>query len=390
MTDSNRRRRFVPEFGHQNLGATLRRGRADGRELRADRAVPRARPRRPDGRRPERRALPARTERGRAARVPRVRRGRRLRRRPRRPSGPPTATSTRASAGSRSASSARATCPTSTSCRCGTGAGMEREVDVNGVRARLHPAATASGWACEHVGTLRVTITRGRPAAGRPARRRRLPRDPDPGRARERTRCARRCSPAARLPGATCSRVGLTYLFERTTADAPFRRDRQTGSPLLELASNRARRRSAARPPDLRARGALVRRGRLGAPGGRRAATPELDRLAGVRGPLAFDSSGRFHNRAALPGVQRLRSQRRDRVGGHLGAPVCAAPVDLLVGTDGRSSVSRLRLEPAPQARAPHHGAAELARGRDRAAARWRRTARSTLGAARARAAASG
>ena len=32
--------------------------------------------------------------------------------------------------------------------------------------------------------------------------------------------------------------MALTYLFERTTADAPFRRDRQAGSPLLELARN--------------------------------------------------------------------------------------------------------------------------------------------------------
>ena len=44
---------------------------------------------------------------------------------------------------------------------------------------------------------------------------------------------------AQALGGRDLSRVGLTYLFERTTADDPFRRDRQTGSPLLELAKNR-------------------------------------------------------------------------------------------------------------------------------------------------------
>ncbi len=33
--------------------------------------------------------------------------------------------------------------------------------------------------------------------------------------------------------------MGLTYVFERTTGDQPRRRDRHTGSPLIELLPNR-------------------------------------------------------------------------------------------------------------------------------------------------------
>ncbi len=106
-------------------------------------------------------------------------------------------------AGSRSASSARATCPTSTCTPRGTGAGSRREVEVNGVRATLGPGRNRVRLDARGRGQAARDDHRRRPAAGRPARQRRLPRDPDPGRAGAPARCARRCSPGARWPAAT-------------------------------------------------------------------------------------------------------------------------------------------------------------------------------------------
>ena len=100
---------------------------------------------------------------------------------------------------------------------------------------------------------------------------------------------------AQALGGRDLSRVGLTYLFERTTADDPYRRDKQTGSPLLELAKNRADAEdqldrvvfAPARAPTTSS--AWV-------DPSVDAADSALDRLAGWRGPERFDSSGRFHD----------------------------------------------------------------------------------------------
>ena len=97
------------------------------------------------------------------------------------------------------------------------------------------------------------------------------------------------------LRGRDLERTGLTWLFERSTGDSPFRRDRQTGSPLLELASNR-------RDPEKQLDRVVL------SPAERSyevrawvhpdvdAPDSELDRLAGVRGALVAESSGRFHD----------------------------------------------------------------------------------------------
>ena len=247
--------------------------------------------------------------------------------------------------------------------------GREREVEVGGVRATLHAGRNRIRLGLEKVSSLRVTITRvdqppGDLRGGGGFREIRIPGVSVKSSLRPPVLAGRA------LAGRDLSRVGLTYLFERTTADAPFRRDRHTGSPLLELASNR--------------RDTESRLDRLiFAPAPRRydvdawmypavdARDRELDRLAGVSGPRLIRLVGALPQRAALPGVQRIRPEWADCLGGHLGASVSTAPVDLLVGTTAARAV-------APPDRAGGAGAppqqcpVELARGDVRAAPSWR------------------
>ena len=157
---------------------------------------------------------------------------------------------------------------------------------------------------------------------------------------------------AQALGGRDLSRVGLTYLFERTTADDPYRRDKQTGSPLLELAKNRA---------DAEDQIDRV----VFAPGARsydvsawvnpsvNAADSTLDRLAGWRGPERFDSSGRYHD---LPRHRASRAFDDDPSTSWLGIwarPVAQYP--WISWTTARpTTIRRLHIEaPAEPARHP-------------------------------------
>jgi hypothetical protein len=100
---------------------------------------------------------------------------------------------------------------------------------------------------------------------------------------------------AKALAGRNLSRVGLTYLFERTTGDQPFQRDRYTASPMLDQLEDRG---DAER---------VIKR-LVFAPAARSYAvdawvhpavtTPDstLDRLAGAQRGARFESSSRFHN----------------------------------------------------------------------------------------------
>jgi arabinofuranan 3-O-arabinosyltransferase len=172
--------------------------------------------------------------------------------------------------------------------------GIETEVEIGGKRAELGPGVNRVRLGLEDVRSLRIRITGVRQPPGDLRgnggfREIRIPgvsvRQP-----------LRPPVVAARaLAGRDLSRVALTYLFERTTADAPFRRDRQAGSPLLELARNR-------RDPEKQLDRLVF------APAARSysveawvapsvdAPDSELDRLAAVDGLFEFDSSGRFHN----------------------------------------------------------------------------------------------
>ena len=116
--------------------------------------------------------------------------------------------------------------------------GVEREVEVNGVQAKLGPGVTRVTLDRRPISTLRVRLTRVdqpdiEPKGSGGFREIRIP--------GVRLRQALRppVLTAQALAGRDLSRTDLTYLFERTTGDQPRRRDRHTGSPLLEMLPNR-------------------------------------------------------------------------------------------------------------------------------------------------------
>jgi arabinofuranan 3-O-arabinosyltransferase len=222
--------------------------------------------------------------------------------------------------------------------------GVEKAVDVNGVRADLRPGMNRIRTGLEDVSRLRVTITEvdqpgGNLRGGGGFREIRIPG------LRVRQWLRPPIVAGRALAGRDLRRVALTYLFERTTADDPFRRDRQTGSPQLELASNRE-------DPERQIERVVF------APAARRysadawvypavdARDSELDRLAGLRGPVRFDSSGRFKNQP------RYRASKAfDGRGGTAWIGIWARPSTShpwISWTSRRAmTVSRLRLAPA-------------------------------------------
>ena len=245
--------------------------------------------------------------------------------------------------------------------------GQVTEVDINGKRAKVHLGWNRIPVDLKDVASVRITLVGVR-----------QPQDTDlrgnggmreiriPG-VRVRQSLRPPVLSAQALGGRDLSHLGLTYLFERTTADDPFRRDRQTGSPALELAKNRVD------PEDEIDRVVF-------APAARAyelsawvhpavdASDSSLDRLAGLRGRGRVRLVGPLPRSAALPRLERLRRRSADRLARHLGAPGCALPVDLL---DGPASGERVAAAPRaarPADQAAHEGPAELA-GRQHAAA---------------------
>ena len=176
--------------------------------------------------------------------------------------------------------------------------GIETEVDVGGKRAELGPGRNRIRVGLEEVSSLRITITGvdqppGDLRGNGGFREIRIPGVSVRQSLRPPVLAARA------LAGRDLSRVGVTWLFERTTADAPFRRDRQTGSPLLELAGNRS---DAEKQLDRVVFAPEARSYEVDAWVHPDVEVPdsELDRLAGFDGPVAFESSGRFHNQVSF------------------------------------------------------------------------------------------
>src|SRR4051794_20332800 len=173
--------------------------------------------------------------------------------------------------------------------------GQVTDVDVNGKRFKVHLGWNTLPVGLEHVSKVRITLVGVRQPTDTDLRGNGGLREIRISGVHVRQSLRPPVLTAQALGGRDLSRVGLTYLFERTTADDPFRRDKQTGSPLLELAKNRTD-----------AEDQLDRV--VFAPAPRRydvsawvslsvdAADSTLDRLAGYTGPGRFDSSGRFHN----------------------------------------------------------------------------------------------
>jgi hypothetical protein len=223
--------------------------------------------------------------------------------------------------------------------------GQVTEVDVNGVRAKVRPGWNRIPVDLKDVDHVRITLV----GVDQPD-------DTDlrgNGGLREIRVPGVHLTQALRPPvlsaqalgGRDLGRVGLTYLFERTTADDPYRRDHQTGSPLLELARDRV---DAEDEIERVVFAPAARTYELDAWVHPAVDTPdsELDELVGLLGPRRFDSSGRFHN---LP-VHRASSAFDDDPGtawlGIWARP--AADFPWISWTAERPlTLERLRLEPS-------------------------------------------
>jgi hypothetical protein len=216
---------------------------------------------------------------------------------------------------------------------------------VGGVRAKLHAGRNRVRLGLQGATSLRLTITRVDQPPGDLRGAGGFHEIRIPG-VRVTTSLRPPVLAGRALAGRDLGRVGLTYLFERTTADEPFRRDRQTGSPLLELASNRRD-----TEPQLHRL--------LFAPETRAydvdawvypavdARDADLDRLAGVRGPVSFDSSGRFHNEPRFRASSAFDRSDRTAWIGIWARP--SAPAPWISWSSSRPlELSRLSLAPAP------------------------------------------
>ncbi|MEA2364144.1 MAG: arabinofuranan 3-O-arabinosyltransferase [Thermoleophilaceae bacterium] len=227
------------------------------------------------------------------------------------------------------------------------GRGQVKEVDVNGVRARVHAGWNFIPVNLKHVSAVRITLTKVD-----------QPQDTDlrgnggmreiliPGVSVHQSLRPPVLSAQA-LGGRDLRRVALTYLFERTTADDPFRRDRQTGSPLLELAKNRA---DAEDQIDRVVFAPAARSYELSAwvQPAVDARDSTLDRIAGLRGPAAFDSSGRFHNLPIHRASSAFDADPRTAWLGIWARPAAGFP--WISWSAGRpTTVSRLHLDPPAQ-----------------------------------------
>jgi hypothetical protein len=175
--------------------------------------------------------------------------------------------------------------------------GVVTEVDVNGVRRHVGAGVTRIPVALDAVSRLRVTIDHVvQPRTGLGG----------PGGFREIRIPGLHVHALLRAPlvlgralaGADLRRDGLTYLFERTTGDDPFRRNPFGTTTVLNDARDRDD------PEQLIDRAVFVPAPRsfgLDAWIHPAVGTPDstLDRMAGYRGPERFDSSTRFQDQAA-------------------------------------------------------------------------------------------
>jgi arabinofuranan 3-O-arabinosyltransferase len=295
VTDSNRRRRFIPEFARQNLGATLQETEPLNKNFALIDAFP---------------------ERGSAAQTVATFQGASYLRSPNEggllefPEHAPIEAfdgdlSTTWAADRYFAASARwlevgfdrpRDIPSISLYPTSDPYGVEKQVDVNGVRANLHPGWNRVRLGLHAVTKLRITLTKvkqpgGNLRGGGGFREIRIP----GVRIRERLRPP--ILAGRELAGRDLRRTGLTYLFERTTGDDPFSRNREAGSPQLELASNRE---DAERQLSRVVFSPAARSYAVDAWVQPDIDTPDssLDRMVGLRGSARFESSGRFDDQA--------------------------------------------------------------------------------------------
>ncbi|HKP21046.1 MAG TPA: alpha-(1-_3)-arabinofuranosyltransferase family protein, partial [Thermoleophilaceae bacterium] len=345
VSDSNRRQRFVPEYGHQNLGATLAQDESVNENFALIEPFP---------------------ERGPDAQTVRVLHGARYVRAP--SDGGllefPEYGGAAAFDGDMGTiwAADRYLDPSSRWIEIGftrprdvpyvdlypvlDWSGKVREVKVGGVTAKIHPGRNRVRLGLKDVRSLRLTITKVDQPPGDLRGSGGFREIRVPG-VRVSTSLRPPVLAARALAGRDLTRVGLTYLFERTTADAPYRRDRQTGSPLLELASNRrdteARIDRLVFTPEARAYDAEAWvYPAVDAP------DSELDRLAGAGGGPSFESSGRFHDEPRYRASSAFDRDASTAWVGIWARP--SSPPPWISWTAPRPlTVSRLTIDPGPR-----------------------------------------
>ena len=225
--------------------------------------------------------------------------------------------------------------------------GIVRAVDVNGVASPVGRGWTRVRLDGSTVSSLRVSLTDvDQPEVGLGSggglREVRIP----GVRAKELLRAPIVSGRA--LAGRDLSRVGLTYLFERTTGDTPFERDRYVADPTIGRFEDRG-------DPEIRLDRAVF------APAARAysldawvqpaldAPDTGFDRLVGMDPRTSYDSSSRFHD---LPRYRASGAFDRSPDSAWIGLwvrPVAPLPW-ISWRTDRPRTVSHLRLTPARQA----------------------------------------
>jgi arabinofuranan 3-O-arabinosyltransferase len=235
------------------------------------------------------------------------------------------------------------------------------EIAVAGRRFRVRPGWNRFFLGLRRAGGLRIDITNTDPPSDRTDSAGGLAEVRVPGlRVRELLRPPRLARSA--LAGADLSRSGLTYLFERTTADLPFRRDPDPPAP--QRAGSRDRTEAepdlirAARDPERRLGRVIelpvARNFQADAWVSADPAAPDslLDRLARTQARGAtFGSSSRFHD---LPSARSSRAFDGDPRSGWVGAWTRGRRAFIAWRSQQPTTVKRLRLvAPAAPVRAP-------------------------------------
>jgi arabinofuranan 3-O-arabinosyltransferase len=223
--------------------------------------------------------------------------------------------------------------------------GIEREVSINGVTATLHRGWNRIQVNLKDVGALRITLTHvDQPHFTNVRGNGGLREIRIPGvHLREPLRPPILAGRA--LAGRDLSRSSLTYLFERTTADEPFQRDPQVESPLVELPANRVD------PENQIERVVFAPAARSYAVDARvhpavHAPDSAIDRLVGLRGSTTFDSSGRFHSQPVYRASSAFDGRADTAWVGIWARP--SAPFPWVAWRSDRPrTVSTLRLTPA-------------------------------------------
>jgi arabinofuranan 3-O-arabinosyltransferase len=225
--------------------------------------------------------------------------------------------------------------------------GIIRAVDVNGVSSPVGRGWTRVRLGGSRVSSLRVTVTDvDQPEVGLGSggglREVRIP----GVRAKEILRAPIVSGRA--LAGRDLDRVGLTYLFERTTGDTPFQRDRYVADPTIGRFEDRG---DAESRLDRAVFAPASRAYTLDAWVQPAVEAPDsaFDRLVGMDPRTAYDSSSRFHD---LPRFRASSAFDRSPESAWIGLwvrPVAPLPW-ISWRTPRPRTVTRLRLAPARQA----------------------------------------